>query len=160
MASGETILHVRLHAQEAAGVLNARVAAIVYCLLSFESRSCMIGSQSINLAVPLFAPACVLICFYQDMGPLSTSLPPKKFFGRFCCLLHLLAPGSVLSFMPIDAGSILTFWKIVERAWTCACIKPKPNQKKPSTKANKPNQSNQSLDLCVHALECNRVPCS
>jgi hypothetical protein len=84
-----------------------------------------------------FAQACVLICFYQDMGPLATSLPPKKNFGRFCCLLQILAPGSVQSFMPVAAGSILTSWKIVERAWTCACIKPKPNQKT-TTKTNGP----------------------
>jgi hypothetical protein len=35
MASGEAILHVRLDAQEAAGMSHARVAAIVYCLFTF-----------------------------------------------------------------------------------------------------------------------------
>ena len=114
--------------------MRALPQSCIVCSHSHQSRG--IGSECLNRAEPLFAQACVLIRFYQDMGPLATSLPPKKFFGRFCCLLHLLAPGSVQSFMPIAAGSILTSWKIVERAWTCACIKPKPNQK-PLTKTDK-----------------------
>ena len=38
----------------------------------------------------------IRVCFLtpmQDLGPLSASLPPKKFFGRFACTHAFAAPG-------------------------------------------------------------------
>jgi hypothetical protein len=38
------------------------------------------------------------------MGPLATSLPPKKFFGRFICFHHLELPAAVLSAFSVHAA--------------------------------------------------------
>jgi hypothetical protein len=55
----------------------------------------------------------------QDMGPLPTSLPPKKFFGRYVYLLTLLVFDVVCCLnpkpLPSSTGSIQSFWKSESR---------------------------------------------
>jgi hypothetical protein len=62
------------------------------------------ASMSSTVAVAFDMNACVLIRIFQDMGPLATSLPPKKFFGRFICFHHLEAPAAVLSAFSVHAA--------------------------------------------------------
>ena len=84
MAGGETILCVRRAAQEAAGQRLARIC--LGCACSCGSAHCCCRASCAA------APACILTPL-QDIGPLSASLPPKKFFGRFALALAVEAPG-------------------------------------------------------------------
>jgi hypothetical protein len=76
LASGKAIFKFRLDSQEAAGT-SARKSSLRTCCKIFHD----VVNALYFLSGAASAPA--LLSALQDMGPLPTSLPPKKFFGRF-----------------------------------------------------------------------------